>query len=51
MLCSAMTYGNRMPNPEAVADASTGRHAAVDDPSFTVKPGVVTGFIGPNGAG
>lgn len=28
-----------------------GRHAAVDDLSFTVKPGVVTGFLGPNGAG
>jgi ABC-2 type transport system ATP-binding protein len=28
-----------------------GRHAAVDDLSFTVKPGVVTAFLGPNGAG
>jgi ABC-2 type transport system ATP-binding protein len=28
-----------------------GRHAAVEDLSFTVKPGVVTGFLGPNGAG
>jgi ABC-2 type transport system ATP-binding protein len=25
--------------------------AAVDDVSFTVRPGVVTGFLGPNGAG
>ena len=24
---------------------------AVDDITFTVKPGVVTGFLGPNGAG
>ena len=24
---------------------------AVDDLSFTVRPGVVTGFLGPNGAG
>ena len=24
---------------------------AVDDLTFTVKPGVVTGFLGPNGAG
>ena len=24
---------------------------AVDDLSFTVKPGIVTGFLGPNGAG
>ena len=28
-----------------------GRHPAVDDLSFTVKPGLVTGFLGPNGAG
>lgn len=28
-----------------------GEHLAVDDLSFTVKPGVVTGFLGPNGAG
>src|SRR5450631_49676 len=28
-----------------------GRKKAVDDLTFTVKPGVVTGFLGPNGAG
>jgi ABC-2 type transport system ATP-binding protein len=28
-----------------------GRVVAVDDLSFTVRPGVVTGFLGPNGAG
>ncbi|TFV33656.1 ATP-binding cassette domain-containing protein [Streptomyces sp. T1317-0309] len=28
-----------------------GEHTAVDDLSFTVRPGVVTGFLGPNGAG
>lgn len=28
-----------------------GRKVAVDDLSFTVEPGVVTGFLGPNGAG
>lgn len=28
-----------------------GTKLAVDDVSFTVKPGVVTGFLGPNGAG
>jgi ABC-2 type transport system ATP-binding protein len=28
-----------------------GGHRAVDDLSFTVRPGVVTGFLGPNGAG
>jgi ABC-2 type transport system ATP-binding protein len=28
-----------------------GAKAAVDDLSFTVAPGVVTGFLGPNGAG
>jgi ABC-2 type transport system ATP-binding protein len=28
-----------------------GPNVAVDDLSFTVRPGVVTGFLGPNGAG
>ncbi len=28
-----------------------GDHTAVDDLSFTVEPGIVTGFLGPNGAG
>ncbi|MGW2085274.1 ABC transporter ATP-binding protein [Streptomyces sp. NPDC001880] len=28
-----------------------GRVSAVEDLSFTVRPGVVTGFLGPNGAG
>src|SRR5664279_2544605 len=28
-----------------------GDKVAVDDLTFTVKPGVVTGFLGPNGAG
>ncbi|MBL7500254.1 ABC transporter ATP-binding protein [Frankia nepalensis] len=28
-----------------------GRRVAVDDLTFTVRPGVVTGFLGPNGAG
>jgi ABC-2 type transport system ATP-binding protein len=28
-----------------------GEKVAVDDLSFTIKPGVVTGFLGPNGAG
>ena len=28
-----------------------GERTAVDDLSFTVRPGVVTGFLGPNGAG
>ena len=30
---------------------SYGGHAAVDDVSFTARPGRVTGFLGPNGAG
>ncbi|HTZ43599.1 MAG TPA: ABC transporter ATP-binding protein [Jatrophihabitans sp.] len=37
-----------------VADRLTKRYGgrlAVDDLSFTVQPGVVTGFLGPNGAG
>ena len=28
-----------------------GKKLAVDDLSFTVRPGAVTGFLGPNGAG
>ena len=28
-----------------------GSTVAVDDLSFTVEPGVVTGFLGPNGSG
>ena len=28
-----------------------GSTVAVDDLTFSVKPGVVTGFLGPNGAG
>jgi ABC-type uncharacterized transport system ATPase subunit len=28
-----------------------GEKLAVDNLSFTVRPGVVTGFLGPNGAG
>jgi ABC-2 type transport system ATP-binding protein len=28
-----------------------GEQAAVSDLSFTVRPGIVTGFLGPNGAG
>ncbi|MFM8649208.1 MAG: ATP-binding cassette domain-containing protein, partial [Actinomycetota bacterium] len=28
-----------------------GSALAVDDLSFTVEPGVVTGFLGPNGSG
>ena len=28
-----------------------GAKTAVDDLSFTVQPGIVTGFLGPNGAG
>ena len=30
---------------------SYGATRAVDDLSFTLQPGVVTGFLGPNGAG
>jgi ABC-2 type transport system ATP-binding protein len=30
---------------------SYGERRAVDDLSFTVRPGIVTGFLGPNGAG
>ena len=27
-----------------------GKKRAVDDLSFTVRPGIVTGFLGPNGS-
>ncbi|WP_432138460.1 MULTISPECIES: ABC transporter ATP-binding protein [unclassified Streptomyces] len=40
--------------PEVVARRLTkryGRRTAVDDLTFTVQPGKVTGFLGPNGAG
>lgn len=37
---------------EAVGLTKTyGETAAVDDVSFTIRPGIVTGFLGPNGAG
>jgi ABC-2 type transport system ATP-binding protein len=28
-----------------------GSAMAVNDPSFSIRPGMVTGFLGPNGAG
>jgi ABC-2 type transport system ATP-binding protein len=39
--------------PVAVAHLTKryGDHAVVDDVSFTLQPGTVTGFLGPNGAG
>ena len=40
--------------PAIVVDGLTKRYGAVtavDDLSFTVRPGAVTGFLGPNGAG
>src|SRR5690349_23842049 len=41
------------PAPVTVAGLSKryGRQVAVDDVSFTLRPGSVTGFLGPNGAG
>ena len=37
---------------EAIGLTKTyGENRAVDDLSFTIRPGVVTGFLGPNGAG
>jgi len=43
-----------VPNGRIVIDHLTkvfGQQRAVDDLSFTVEPGSVTGFLGPNGAG
>jgi ABC-2 type transport system ATP-binding protein len=43
-----------MEQPVIEAHALTKRYGdktAVDDATFTVRPGTVTGFLGPNGAG
>ena len=49
---------NTTPTPQAPAAIAVegltkryGNMTAVDDLSFTVRPGAVTGFLGPNGAG
>ena len=49
---------NTTPTPQAAAAIAVegltkryGNVTAVDDLSFTVRPGAVTGFLGPNGAG
>jgi ABC-2 type transport system ATP-binding protein len=36
---------------DARALTKDGNKRAVDDLSLTVKPGIVTGFLGPNGSG
>ncbi|GGP11462.1 hypothetical protein GCM10012278_55160 [Nonomuraea glycinis] len=51
-----MWGGPAVPQPNGVIDLQHltkryGRTLAVDDLSFTVLPGHVTGFLGPNGAG
>jgi ABC-2 type transport system ATP-binding protein len=41
-------------SPSIAVEGLTKRYGdvtAVDDLSFTVRPGAVTGFLGPNGAG
>ena len=48
--------GNRLGTLGSVIEARNltkeyGSKRAVDDLSFTVEPGVVTGFLGPNGSG
>src|ERR1017187_1167576 len=43
-------YGNRMIDVRK-ATKRYGEKVAVDDLSFSVAPGIVTGFLGPNGAG
>jgi ABC-2 type transport system ATP-binding protein len=45
---------NRLPGPVIETHGLSklyGDRVAVDDLSFTVRPGRVTGFLGPNGAG
>jgi ABC-type hemin transport system ATPase subunit len=45
-------YGHWQPVIEAAhLTKRFGDKTAVDDVSFTVRPGRVTGFLGPNGAG
>src|SRR4051812_23491510 len=50
-----MTASTRMPTPPAIEVAGLrktyGQEVAVDDVSFSVPAGSVTGFLGPNGAG
>src|SRR3978361_865306 len=47
-----MPERTRTPMIEARAVSKRyGEKVAVDDLTFTVKPGIVTGFLGPNGAG
>src|SRR3954470_14840231 len=48
-MMSAMTDDGRIVVAGLTKDF--GKVRAVDDLSFTVKPGTVTGFLGPNGAG
>jgi len=57
-MTAAVTSETRPPDPQGdgriVVDHLTkifGQQRAVDDLSFTVEPGSVTGFLGPNGAG
>jgi ABC-type branched-subunit amino acid transport system ATPase component len=51
-----MTSATSSPPVEAAIEVTGlcktyGSHVAVDDVSFTVRRGTVTGFLGPNGAG
>src|SRR2546421_12117597 len=48
-MMSAMTDDGRIVVAGLTKDF--GKVRAVDDLSFTVEPGTVTGFLGPNGAG
>src|SRR5256714_15617863 len=48
-MMSAMTGDGRIVVAGLTKDF--GKVRAVDDLSFTVEPGTVTGFLGPNGAG
>jgi ABC-2 type transport system ATP-binding protein len=49
-LSSVPGYGGAMIEAHALTK-DYGAKRAVDDLSFTVRPGIVTGFLGPNGSG
>ena len=55
MIANAAADAYGQANPDSTqADGLTKRYGdkkAVDDLTFTVRPGLVTGFLGPNGAG
>jgi ABC-2 type transport system ATP-binding protein len=51
---STLSTDDRSPGAVVTVNSVTkryGRHVAVDDLTFSLAPGTITGFLGPNGAG